>query len=208
MSADRVFDVLALAALAGLVLLGIGRGVMLSRRGVRLLGIDRERTVPQGLADLGFLLGFGLWVYEVIACALPLEAHLVPGWSRVSVLGSAGAKALGVVVLATGLAAYGLALRAFGGSWRLGIDRERPGALVTGGIFARSRNPIYLALTLLAVGSFLVLDRLVLGILAALFALYFRQLIRREEAFLREHYGEAYRDYARRVGRWWTWRPL
>ena len=91
-------------------------------------------------------------------------------------------------------------------SWRLGIDRDQPGALVTGGIFGRSRNPVYLGLALLAVGVFLVLGRLVLLALALVFLVYFHFLIRREERFLAERYGEAYREYARSVGRWWTWR--
>jgi len=88
----------------------------------------------------------------------------------------------------------------------LGIDRNRPGALVTGGIFGRSRNPVYLGLTLLAVGVFPVLGRLVLLVLAIVFLLCVRFLIRRAERFLAERYGNAYREYARSVGRWWTWR--
>ncbi len=86
------------------------------------------------------------------------------------------------------------------------IDRDRPGALVTGGIFGRSRNPVYLGLALLAFGVFLVLGPLVLLLLAIVFLVYFQVLIRRGERFLAEHYGNAYREYARSVGRWWTWR--
>ena len=78
---------------------------------------------------------------------------------------------------------------------------------MTGGIFGRSRNPVYLGLALLAAGVFLVLGRLVLLVLAIVFLVYFRSLIRREERFLAERYGNAYREYARAVGRWWTWRP-
>jgi protein-S-isoprenylcysteine O-methyltransferase Ste14 len=33
------------------------------------------------------------------------------------------------------------------------------------------------------------------------FLVYFQLLIRREERFLGEHYGNAYREYARSVGR-------
>ena len=82
-------------------------------------------------------------------------------------------------------------------SWRLGIDRDQAGALVTGGILGRSRNPVYLGLALLTVGVFLVLGRLVLLAVALVFLVYFHFLIRREERFLAERYGEAYREYAR-----------
>jgi protein-S-isoprenylcysteine O-methyltransferase Ste14 len=204
---DHLFESLVLGALGCLAILGIGRAMMLSARGVRIIAIDRERTVSQGLADLGFVLCFLLWVYEVLAVTLPLSFHLVPAAGRASLLDVGAAKALGVLMMAAGLAVYGLALHAFGSSWRLGIDRERAGVLVTGGIFGRSRNPVYLGLALLVVGVFLVLGRLVLLLLAIVFLVYFQFLIRREERFLAEHYGNAYREYARSVGRWWTWRP-
>ena len=203
---DRLFDSLVLGALGCLAILGIGRALMLSARGVRIIAIDRERTVSQGLADLGFALCFLLWVYEALAFTLPLSFHLVPAVARAVVLDVGAARAVGVLVMAAGLVVYGLALRAFGSSWRLGIDRDRPGALVTGGIFGRSRNPVYLGLALLAAGVFLVLGRLVLLVLAIVFLVYFRSLIRREERFLAERYGNAYREYARAVGPWWTWR--
>jgi protein-S-isoprenylcysteine O-methyltransferase Ste14 len=148
---------LVLVALGCLGFLGISRGMMLSARGVRIFAIDRERTMQEGLADLAFLLGFLLWVYETLAFALPLEVHLVPTPARVLLIEAIAAKLLGALAMTAGIAVYGLALRAFGSSWRLGIDRNRPGPLVTGGIFARSRNPIYLGLTLSMVGVFLVL---------------------------------------------------
>lgn len=206
MAVGHLFESLVLGALSCLAILGIGRALMLSASGVRIIAIDRERTVSQGLADLGFVLCFLLWVYEVLAFTLPLGFHLVPAVARAAVLDVGAAKAVGVLVVAAGLAVYGLALHAFGSSWRLGIDRDRPGALVTGGIFGRSRNPVYLGLALLAVGVFLVLGRLVLLLLAIVFLVYFQSLICREERFLAERYGDAYREYARSVGRWWTWR--
>jgi protein-S-isoprenylcysteine O-methyltransferase Ste14 len=196
----------ALAALAALGILGVGRGVMLSLRGVRIFPIDRERTLSEGLADLAFLLCFLLWVYETLAFALPLDFHLVAAPARTTVLDATAAKGVGALAMAAGLAVYALALRAFGTAWRLGIDRNHPGELVTGGIFARSRNPVYLGLTLVMVGAFLVLGRLVLLALAIGFPVYFQYLVRREERFLAEHYGDAYREYAAQVGRWWSFR--
>jgi len=203
--ADRIFECLVLGGLGCLTVLGISRGMMLSARGVRIFPIDRERTIREGLADLAFLLCFVLWVYETLAFTLPLHVHLVPVPARVLVIEAIAAKVLGTLAMTTGITMYGLALRAFGSSWRLGIDRDRPGPLVTGGIFACSRNPIYLGLTLLAIGVFLVVGRLVLLLLAMMGMVYFHFLVRREERFLTKHYGDAYRAYAQRVGRWWTW---
>jgi protein-S-isoprenylcysteine O-methyltransferase Ste14 len=203
-SADRLSEWLVLGALGCLGILGIGRGILLAERGVRVLGIDRQRSLPEALADLGFALCFLLWVYETLAFSLPLGFHLVPAAARVVVIEGAAAKLVGALTMAAGLVSYGLALHALGASWRMYIDRDPSGELVTRGIFARSRNPIYLGLTLLAAGVFLALGRLVLLLVAGVFWSYFVHLVRREEQFLRERYGDAYRDYERRVGRWWS----
>ncbi|MBW2235499.1 MAG: DUF1295 domain-containing protein, partial [Deltaproteobacteria bacterium] len=71
--------------------------------------------------------------------------------------------------------------------------REKAGALVTTGIFAWSRNPIYLALDLLVLGSFAIQGRTLFGLLAVLIAGLLHALILREERFLEEHYANAYR---------------
>ena len=209
MTAQRLFELWVLGVLACLGILGIGRGILLGARGVRVLAIDRQRSLAEALADLGFILCFLLFVYEALAFALPLGFHLVPAAARVVAIESGTAKLLGALAMTAGLAIYGLALRAFGSSWRIGIDRERPGNLVTHGIFVHSRNPVYLGLALVAGGVSLALGRLVLLLLAIGFWIYVRRVVGREERFLREHYGDAYRDYERRVGRWWTWsQPL
>jgi protein-S-isoprenylcysteine O-methyltransferase Ste14 len=72
------------------------------------------------------------------------------------------------------------------------IDRDRP---VSGGIFRRSRKLVYLGLVLLTVGVLLVLGRLVLLALDP-----------PRGRFLAGRCGGVYREYARSVGRWWTWR--
>ena len=50
------------------------------------------------------------------------------------------------------------------------------------------------------------IGRLVLLLLAVVFAVYFQHVVRREERFLTRYYGDPYLEYTERVGRWWTWR--
>ena len=196
----------ALAVLAALGVLGIGRAIVLGLQGILVIPVDRERRPQEIVADVVFVVSFLLWLYEVVAAAWPLDAHLAPRFLLGTVVDSAPVRVVGAVVMVTGLVIYGLALQAFGPSWRFTIDREHAGELVTGGIFARTRNPIYLGLSLLAFGSSLLLGRPILLVLTLVFVVYFAHLTRREEAFLREHYGEPYRDYCRRVGRVWRFR--
>jgi protein-S-isoprenylcysteine O-methyltransferase Ste14 len=118
---------------------------------------------------------------------------------------AAAVKAVGAVVMTAGLIVYALALHAFGASWRLGIDRDTPGKLMTGGVFARTRNPIYVGLGLLFLGTFLLQGRLAFLVLALLMIALLHDLILREERFLTETYGDAYREYCTHVRRYWTW---
>lgn len=75
--------------------------------------------------------------------------------------------------------------------------------LVTDGVFAFSRNPIYLGNTVLLIGLALVLRWPWLVACALVAALLVDRLaIRREERHLRARFGQDYTDYAARVSRW------
>ena len=78
-----------------------------------------------------------------------------------------------------------------------------PDHLVTSGPFAVTRNPIYLADTLLLIGVGLISGItwfLPLAVIAAF--LTQKVAIEREEKVLTEKFGKRYRDYAKRVRRW------
>lgn len=200
----RAFDLLLLGSLASLLCLGLARGLILYSRSIRVVAIDRERSVAQGLGDLVQVLSLFFWGYVVVAFTWPLRNQLVPSWLSTVLVDTLWVKTAGAVFLLAGLVIYALALQAFDASWRLGIDRQTPGALVTHGIFAWTRNPIYLGLDLLLAGSFLVQGRLVFLLLAVFNVVWFHLLIRREERFLGEAYGEPYHEYCSRVGRYVT----
>jgi len=109
---------------------------------------------------------------------------------------------LGALSCAIGLLVMLLALISFGRSFRVGIDTDHPGKLVTSGIFAITRNPIYVAFAFVLLGEFLLFPNwLLLLYLIAGIALFHRQVLR-EEAYLSTHYGAEYRAYCRRVRRY------
>lgn len=115
-------------------------------------------------------------------------------------------------LLGTGMVAAGSALNLLahirlGDNWRLGVGQDVDGQLITTGVYARSRHPIYLFFNLYLAGTLLVEGRplllpfwLVVGVL-----LHFEAL--REERLLEARFGEAWREYRRRVRRYWGRRP-
>jgi len=201
---SRFFDLFQVFALVCLLGLGFGRAFLLYSRGIRVVVIDRQRSMAQTLVEICFLVCFFLWVYEIVAYAWPLRVHFAPQCLGTVIVAAVAIKVVGVVLLVAGLLIYGMALWAMGESWRIGIDRNAPGALVTLGVFAWTRNPIYIALDLFAVGTFLVQVRLFFLLLAILMVVMFHYQIRREERFLMLTYEDAYRDYCKRVGRYGT----
>ena len=109
---------------------------------------------------------------------------------------------VGVVFCLVGLVLFVVSLFSFGNSFRVGIDENHPGKLVTTGIFAYSRNPIYVAFGFVFSGQFLVHSNWILLVyLGAAIWLVHRQVLR-EEDFLRTHYGREFSEYCKRVRRY------
>lgn len=117
-----------------------------------------------------------------------------------------GAGAMIWRVTGTGLLFGGIGLLVaaqlhLGASWRIGIDEGASPGLVTDGLYRFCRNPIFLAILVILTGYTLLLPtRLSLVLLLGAFV-GIRQQVLAEEAYLSRTYGDAYRAYARRVGR-------
>lgn len=110
----------------------------------------------------------------------------------------------GLALGVAGVLVIALAQAQMGASWRIGID-SGPTALVTKGLFAFSRNPIYTGLLALAASLPALTPAIptIAGFVATV-ALVAVQA-RLEERHLLIQHGDAYRDYAARVGRFVPW---
>jgi protein-S-isoprenylcysteine O-methyltransferase Ste14 len=76
-------------------------------------------------------------------------------------------------------------------------------ALVSGGPFRYTRNPMYVGLALVLTGWILWLGSAWAALALPAFVLYITRFqIRPEERALEAHFGEAFRSYASRVRRW------
>lgn len=113
---------------------------------------------------------------------------------RLALMGVSGV--LGVLMLSAALWGF-VRARTSPEPWkttRVVIDR---------GLYAYSRNPMYLAMALLYAGMALALGGpCTLGLLVPVVAIIRTQVIAREERYLDAKFGAAYRAYRARVRRW------
>ena len=183
-----------LAALMVVLLIGtvVSRVLLLRRTGTQAMHfgkIDKTDFLIPPVALFYF--------YTVFAAAF--------GWpltSRERFFHSTIVAWLGVALCLVGVLILVLSLVSFGNSFRVGIDVDQPGRLVTTGMFAVSRNPIYVGFFFFLVGQLFVFPNWVpLIYLVAATALFHRQVLREEE-FMRQRYGHIYADYCRRVRRY------
>lgn len=94
-----------------------------------------------------------------------------------------------------------LAQHQMGRSWRIGIDEAHTTLLKTTGLFAVSRNPIFLGMIVTLVGLFLVIPNAVSFMVTVLGYVLIQIQIRMEEAFLLNRHRANYQQYKDRVPR-------
>ena len=138
-------------------------------------------------------------VPPIVALVLIVVLDLV---APVDFLPQAVSLAVGIPVLIGGVAlwAWGIAsLMKLGES----PDPSKPtGRLLTGGALSVSRNPIYTGGTIALLGLALLLDTATGVAVVILLALGAHNLVRAEEQYLDAKFGDEYREYRSRVGRW------
>jgi len=106
-----------------------------------------------------------------------------------------------LTILLAGVAVTAAALLALGAQTRMGLGEDTP-ALQTGGLYRFSRNPMYLgALVMSASGCLWTLNPFCLA-LSVFAAAVHHLIVRAEERFLKDRFGEAWDLYAARVRRY------
>jgi protein-S-isoprenylcysteine O-methyltransferase Ste14 len=184
---DRIFEILWVAGF-----------VVASAIRVRY-GTTRRRGARQGTKGPELLLLFlsflGMQLFPLIFLLtswLGFADYRLPalaGW-------------FGVGVYATGLWVLWRSHVDLGRSFSPTLEIKEGHVLVTGGVFARIRHPMYAGHLLWAIGQPFLLQNWIAGwgFLLAQVLLYAWR-VPREEKMMLDHFGEAYREYMSRTGR-------
>ena len=201
-----VWHFLPLIGMLFFIVVGLGVRPWLRLRRGRRAGIMLFRTGRrlQNIRDALFVvLLAGMTAEAFIEAAAPRAlSGLAPVLSPRT---AAAIRPLGAALLVAGLALFLVAQAHLGPSWRIGIDEHARPGLVTCGMYRFCRNPIFLFMETAFVGFTLLLPNWLSAVLLFGALIGIRKQVSEEEAYLLRAYGDDYRLYARRVGRFFPW---
>ena len=141
-------------------------------------------------------------------CSSSVLSCLVPPWiacchCRSPFRGGANAWVLGGCLVLIGVALLAAGIRNFSRAATPVPTNQPTRALVTTGVHAWTRNPIYLGMFLIYGGiGAAALSPWVLILMLPLAILIRYGVVAREEVYLERRFGDTYLDYKRRVRRW------
>jgi protein-S-isoprenylcysteine O-methyltransferase Ste14 len=185
----KYFGALTVVLMLGMVLT---RVMIMRRRGIQAMNFGKIDKTDFLIPPFAFF-----YFYTVFA-----HAFNFPAVSRQEFFQSELIAWVGVLLCTAGLLLLLWSLISFGQSFRVGIDMEHPDKLITSGVFAFSRNPIYVAFASILLGQFLIFPNWILLVyLGAGIWLFHRQVLR-EEDYLKQHYGSEYLEYCNQVRRY------
>lgn len=131
---------------------------------------------------------------------LQLGLHL---WLPVARVLSAPWTYAGIALIVAGLSVVVVPATAFKRADTTVIPFKESSALLTGGMYRLTRNPMYVGMVAILLGVALLCGTLSPFVAPVLFVPILNvRVIRHEEAMLEDRFGQDYRDYKRRVRRW------
>jgi len=187
----------ALALMALYLALAFGVRVAVALRTTGRTGIVGFESAPpiERIGGALFFAGVALGGVNPLLALL----DVVEVWAE---LDTTAAHIAGFVLCGIGIAGTFAAQMAMGASWRIGVDPAERTELVSDGVFALSRNPIYTFMLIAWIGFALLVPTWLVAIAGVLLIVGLEIQVRLvEEPHLLRTHGEAYRGYARRVGR-------
>jgi protein-S-isoprenylcysteine O-methyltransferase Ste14 len=186
---QRYFAALTIVLMLGMVLT---RVLLMRRRGLEAMNfgkIDKKDFLIPPFALFYFCLVFAATFKLPTVSSQQFFHSEIVSW-------------VGVFFCSAGLLLILSSLVSFGKSFRVGIDTEHPDKLITSGVFAFSRNPIYLAFAFILLGQFLIFSNWILLVYMGAGVWLFHRQVLLEEEYLKKHYGQEYSEYCNRVRRY------
>jgi len=112
----------------------------------------------------------------------------------------------GVLAMVASLVLFRVTHKQLGRMWSVTLEMREQHKLVTDGLYAYVRHPMYSSFALFALAQFLLLQNWIAGPVGPIgFGILFFLRVSREERVMIETFGDDYRDYMRRTARIIPW---
>ena len=184
------------------------RIVYLSKKGVSVISLKLGNRGLWGILTVSLISCIISWVLVTLVYILHPEIRFLEAPLDLRLTSSRTVRLVGLALIVSALVIYVAALLTLGSSWRVGAQEDKNGELVTRGVYAVSRNPIYVFFALYFTGTFLINGAFVFLIFTIMAILNLHHLTLSEEGFLLSTYGVAFKKYLRETGRYITWRRV
>ena len=176
--------------------------VRVRRHTRRLVGVVPEQLLER-LMGLAWLPLVAAWVaLPWLAWQRPQSAFAVPAWAQ-AIEGLAALRAVAALIGALSLAASIKCWLRMGRDWRMAVTNEPGQPLISDGLFARIRHPIYAFSILLMLCTVVILPTVAMIVVGGAHIALMLLKARNEERHLLAHHGQAYADHLARTGRFW-----
>jgi len=193
-----MIDIFVVISLIIFYTLFIGRTIWLAINGTKVIVLGGASNKIDNLLEnltLPFLI---LWAILILSMVFNIEFPIIFDL----VIKNSYLSYIGVTLCYMGLVIFLNALISFGKSWRVGIDKDNQGKLVTTGIFKYSRNPIFLFMNIYFIGITLVYPTLIFILMTLIFVIGSHKQILNEEKHLAKIYKEDYLNYKKQTRRY------
>ncbi|MCL4466089.1 MAG: isoprenylcysteine carboxylmethyltransferase family protein [Chloroflexi bacterium] len=158
-----------------------------------VLDSSKDSNMERMLLPILGVLVLGMLIWLINPARMRWSALALPGWAR---WGGAG-----IVVVALALLIW--VHQTLGGNFSSTLKIRERHKLVTAGPYRWVRHPMYSGIFLWAAGVPLITANWFAILVPAWFALFFLLRVPDEEKMMIEAFGDKYRDYGKRTGRFW-----
>ena len=182
-----------------MLILLIGYQIYLKRKTGEGLGGQRE--IPKNLMWI-FILGIiGTWILILYPIIFLFYPNIVGITFPISIIQNLPFEILGIILIVLGAILTTIAMFQLGISARIYIPKQKT-KLITSGVYRFCRNPAYIGMYLSFFGLFFLLPSYLYLIGLCLFLINQHIRILQEEKFLIKSFGDEYKNYIYRVGRY------
>ena len=177
-----------------LIIMILIRSIILGRHGIKVIVFGETNKTDFIIVPIVLFFFYGI-VSSVFG--LPFPKILIKYFAEIKILNICA-----IVICTVSLIWFGITLKIFGKSFRVGIDENTKDKLITNGTFSISRNPVYVAFVTFFIGILLAYPNIITLIFLIILSITIHRQVLREEKFLKDHYGNEYYEYCNKVRRY------